>query len=234
MALSLSGFGGLLGRLGGVPAQFGERAVEDGRQRYGDGGAGDPGHDPADREGHDDGEWMEPDQAADDERLQDVIFQLLLEDQDAEQDDGEQQALRTERYQHGEAAGDDDADDRQIAGQEDQRGEGHHQGDAHDGEHDRHHDRVDRGDDRGAHHVLRQGAPGGPARRVHPWPRRPEGADQPTPDAVAVLEQEERHEDHEDDARHDLGRHGGAADEAASDLLPAFLQLLQERLHGLV
>src|ERR1700760_3484841 len=81
-----SGGGGARGGGGGRAAQFGGGAVDRGGDRDGDHGAGDAGHHAAHGQDQDHRQRVQPDDPADDQRLEQVALHLVLTDEDGQDD----------------------------------------------------------------------------------------------------------------------------------------------------
>src|SRR6266550_2346581 len=87
------------------PSQLGHRPGDHGDDRHGNHGSGDAGQHAADRERQDHRQRVQPDHPPDDLRLQQVPFQLILDDQHAEQDYRGDPALGGQRDQDGQGPG---------------------------------------------------------------------------------------------------------------------------------
>src|ERR1700729_337679 len=79
--------------LGFAAAQFGQRTGDHGHDGHGHHGPGDAGQDTAGRERQDNRQRVQPDHLPDHLRLEQMGFQLVLDDQDPEQDDSVEPAL---------------------------------------------------------------------------------------------------------------------------------------------
>src|SRR5271166_2678596 len=162
---------------------------------------------------------MEPYYPADHLRLEQVSFQLVFDDQDAQQDDRVDPALGGQRNHNGQRTRHQQPYQRHEGGHEDHQGERQGQRDAHDPQDDTDHDRVDGGHRDRATHVVDHRQPGGVPGPVHAFGGLgPQRAEQPGPDPLPVLDQEEHDEKHQDQTAEELGgdlaaSHHGALDE---------------------
>ena len=180
--------------------------VDRGRERHGDEGAGDPRHDDADADRDDHPERVQRDPAAHQERLEDVPLDLLDQDHPAEHEQGGDRPLVDQGDQDRDGPGHGGADHRHERAQEDQHADGEHERHPEDGRHQGDADGIDQRHDDGRTDELGQRDPGHPAGAVDAGPRRPGSQpDGPRPDPLAVGEEEVRREQHDEEAREDVG-----------------------------
>src|SRR6478735_3650785 len=167
----------------------------------------DAGDDRAGRDGEDDGERVDADGLAEQERLEHVRLELLHADDDGEHDEGDARAVRDEREQHGDGPREQRSDDRDERQDEDEDADREREGDLEDRGADRDADRVDEGHDHRRAHERGQLVPGDDARGVDAGAggAREEPHD-PAPDARALVEEEEEREEGDEQAGDEVRR----------------------------
>jgi len=186
-----------------------------------DEGTEDPAEQQSGRDRQNHGQRVDPHRASEQQRLQDMALELHDPDDHAQQDQGDYEAVRDQRDQHRNQAGDERSDDRDEGAEEDQRRQRYGQRDPQDQQSDADDHRVEQSHGGGRPYVGDQRPPRPAGRLVDRRPGRSgEQPVQPTPDAAAVLQEEEQGEQGQCQAGDDVThRHGGGQRAAGQQVL---------------